>query len=177
MKREDCFQLGYVIKPHGITGEVYIYLDVDHPEDYKKMESVFIDINNRLVPFFIRSMEVRGLKARVRFEGCDDMDQARALKSKKIFLPLDALPELEKSQFYYHEVIGYTIVDSAMGPLGKITNVYNRSGQDLLAMWYKDREILIPVTDEFIGSVDHERRELSVLLPEGLIDIYLEGQS
>jgi 16S rRNA processing protein RimM len=174
MKREECFQLGYIIKPHGIAGDVYMYLDVDHPEDYKKMESVFIDINNTLVPFFIRSMTIRGSKARVRFEGCEDMDQARALKSKKVYLPLHHLPVLEKHQFYYHEVIGYSIVDSALGTLGEIINVYSRSGQDLLAMTYKGREILIPVTDTIIGSVNHKKRELSVQLPEGLLDIYLE---
>lgn len=174
MNRENCYQLGFVIKPHGIVGDVYIYLDVDAPQEYKKLESVFIEINNKLVPFFISAIAVRGLKALVHFEGCDSLNQAEMLKSKKIYLPLETLPELEGDQFYYHEILGYTVVDKNDGPLGKVVNVYSRSGQDLLAMNYKNKEVLIPITGEIIGKADTERLELSVDLPNGLLELYLE---
>ncbi len=57
MNKEACFQLGYVAKIHGIHGEVSIVLDVDNPEYYQNLESVFVEFNSRLVPFFIEHMQ------------------------------------------------------------------------------------------------------------------------
>ena len=52
---DDCYQLGNVVKTHGLRGELVIFLDVDHPELYQEMESVLVDMNGKLVPFFIET--------------------------------------------------------------------------------------------------------------------------
>jgi 16S rRNA processing protein RimM len=53
MNKDNCFQLGYVSKVHGLHGEVTVVLDVDFPEDYEELKHVFIEQKTRLVPFFI----------------------------------------------------------------------------------------------------------------------------
>ena len=53
---DECFELGYIIKPHRLNGAVDIYLDTDFPEDYKKLESLFVNLRQKLVPFFIDSI-------------------------------------------------------------------------------------------------------------------------
>ena len=55
MLKKDCFNLGYVAKAYSYKGEVILILDSDNPKHYHKMESVFVEINNTLVPFFISS--------------------------------------------------------------------------------------------------------------------------
>lgn len=174
MDFEACFQVGYVSKVHGIKGEVQVYLDVDMPENYKKLESVYVDLNNKLVPFFITRFSLVGQKAVVKFEEVDSIEQAEDLKNKGLYLPLEKLPPLTGNQFYFHEIIGYTVVDSNEGELGKIMNVYNLPHQDLIGMEFKSKEVLIPISDEIISAVDHERKELKVQLPEGLLQVYLE---
>jgi 16S rRNA processing protein RimM len=173
MKREECFELGYVLRPHGIRGDVYVQFDVDDPETYKTLESVFVEINNDLVPFFIERIRVTAKGVLISFEDCNDLESAEALKSRKLMLPLGNLPALRKDQFYYHDVIGYQVVDERLGALGHVVRFYDRQGQDLMAMRYRSREVLIPVAGEIIGRADHSRKELYVVLPEGLIDIYL----
>ena len=42
MKKEDCYELGYISKTKGLDGEVYVQLDVDEPEDYQNLESLFV---------------------------------------------------------------------------------------------------------------------------------------
>jgi 16S rRNA processing protein RimM len=174
MKQDECFQLGYVVKPHGIHGDLTILLDVDNPEEYSKLESVFIEFDKNLVPFFIESISLRGNKARVHFTGVDSIDEARDLQSCQLFLPLDQLPDLGSDQFYYHDIIGYKVVDMQIGQLGKIKNVYSRAGQDLLSMKYRGKEVLIPITDEVVKAADHHSKILKVDLPDGLLDIYLK---
>lgn len=170
----ECFQLGYVIKKHGLGGEVSIFLDVDVPQEYQNLESVFVEINNKLVPFFIESISIKGNKAVVRFEDVNTADQADELKAKKLFLPLSMLPELGDGKFYFHQIINYDVVDASSGDIGKVKDVYASPNQDLLAVDREGKEILIPINDEIIDRVDHTAHKLFVNLPEGLIDVYLE---
>jgi 16S rRNA processing protein RimM len=174
MDFEACFQLGYVSKVHGLKGEIQAFLDVDMPENYKKLESVFVDIDNKLIPFFIERIGVAENKAVIKFEEVDTIEAAENLKNKRLYLPLNKLPKLGQEQFYYHDIIGYSVIDQAEGVLGEIVTIYNLPHQDLIAMQYNNKEVLIPIIDDIVKSVDHEQKEVKVFLPDGLLQIYME---
>lgn len=174
MRKDDCFLLGYVIKPHGLKGEVSVLLDVDFPENYSEMESVFLEIDQKLVPFFISAISINRDKAVVRFEDVHTPEDAMSLKGKELYLPASALEPIEDDQqFYFHEIIGFTVRDETLGDIGFITNIYDSGKQDLLAIDHKGTEILLPLIDEIVLRVDRENKQVVVALPEGLMDIYL----
>lgn len=52
MTIDDCYYLGKVTKKHGFKGNLIIHLDTDEPELYNTLESVFIEIDGSLIPFF-----------------------------------------------------------------------------------------------------------------------------
>jgi 16S rRNA processing protein RimM len=175
MNIDACFLLGYIVKTHGVKGQVVAFFDVDYPEDYEDLESVFLEQQGRLVPFFIDSIEPQQ-KGRfiIRFEDIKTIEQAEKLRNTSIYLPLDELPELEEDQFYFHEVIGYKVVDENHGQLGTVREFYDLPQQQLMAMDYQDQEMLIPVMDEILLRADHEAKVLHVRLPEGLLEVYTE---
>ena len=107
MQKEDCFYLGKIVKKHSFKGEVVIKLDTDEPDLYENLESVFVDLGNNLVPFFIeKSTLSKGTMFRVKFEDVDTEADAEAILRSEVYLPLDLLPKLSGDKFYYHEVIG-----------------------------------------------------------------------
>ena len=53
MKKEDCYFLGTITRTHGLQGNVVLKLDTDQPEMYNKLESIFVEVNGLLVPFFV----------------------------------------------------------------------------------------------------------------------------
>ncbi len=173
MTQEDCFELGHISKTHGLKGEVVLFLDVDNPEAYEDMESMFIEVRNELVPFFIEQMYIRGSKAIVKFEGFENIEKATELLKKKAFLPLDNLPELKDGQFYYHDVIGFRVIDKTLGSLGLVSSVYSLDQGDLLVMEYQEKEVLIPINDTNVLKADMELMEIYVDLPDGLLEVYL----
>lgn len=173
MQLGDCFEIGFIIKPHGLKGAVNIQMDVDDPEKYNEMESVIVKIGDNLVPFSISNLHLIGNKGIMQLQDIHTKEQASELKSCTLLLPLAQLPLLQKDQFYYHEVIGYQIVDEELGALGTIENIFAGGNQDLISMNFKGKEILIPVSDEIVGSADHEQKILHVRLPNGLLEIYL----
>lgn len=174
MRKDDCFLLGYVIKPHGLKGELILQLDSDDPAHYETMESVFLEIQGKLVPFFIVALNIQGERAIVSFEEIDSLDAALALKGAAVYLPDEFLPLLEKDQFYFHQVIGYELHDTSRGGVGSIRDIYESGKQYLFAVDHQGKEILIPVSDDLLQSVDHDQHVITMDLPEGLLDIYLE---
>lgn len=175
MHIDDCFLLGHIVKTHGIKGQVVAFFDVDYPEDYDDLESVFLEQGGRLTPFFIEKMEPQQ-KGRfiIQFEDIKTIEQAEKLRNTSLYLPLDELPELEEGQFYFHEVIGYQVVDQGHGNLGIVKDFYDMPQQQLMAMEYNGQEMLIPVTDEIFLRADHEAKELHLNLPEGLLEVYTQ---
>lgn len=174
MNIDACFRLGHIIKKHGLKGEVSIHLDVDYPEDYHEMESVFVEIDKQLVPFFIDRIQLNRDKGIVKFEDVDSVESAESILGKDLYLPLESLPELDEGQFYYHEVVGYMMIDEQDGEIGAIGQIYEFPSQDLFAVDYQGKEMLVPVTDEIIQHVDHESQVIRVRLPDGLLDVYKE---
>ena len=59
MTQENCFLLGYILRTHGTAGNVVIFLDVDYPENYEDLESVFVEIKGDLVPYFIQDLNLQ----------------------------------------------------------------------------------------------------------------------
>lgn len=173
MQLNECFELGYVLKTHGLKGEVLIVLDVDNPEEYEDMDSFFVLARGQLIPYFFESYKLHGNRAIVKLEDVNSIDTAKTLIGSKLFLPLDNLPELEEDQFYYHQVIGYQVMDATKGELGTVSSIYDMPGNDLLAMRYQGKEILVPITDEIVKSADHENKVVHVSLPEGLLEVFL----
>ena len=175
MRIDDCYQLGYVIKTHGLDGEVSILLDVDVPDDYHALESVFLAAkgSETLVPFFLEHIVIQQNKALVKFEDIDTIEQAEPLVKAELYLPLTSLPALSDDQYYYHEIIGFQVIDQQLGNLGTIKDVYSTAGQDLIAMDYQGKEALIPINDNIVVGVDKAQSAVHVDLPEGLLEVYL----
>ena len=174
MRKEDCFYLGRIVRKHSFKGEVVIKLDTDEPELYQEMESVFVNLGNNLIPFFIEhSLLQKGNQLRVRFENIENEVDAEAILKAGIYLPLTMLPKLTGKKFYFHEIIGFQVEDEKHGNIGEITGVNDTTAQPLFEVELGSTQMLIPMLDEFIIKVDRENKIMFLKTPEGLVDMYL----
>ncbi|MES2747535.1 MAG: ribosome maturation factor RimM [Bacteroidota bacterium] len=174
MRKEDCFYLGKIAKKFSFKGEVLIYLDTDEPELYQDMESVFVEFNKNLVPYFILNSSLhKNDFLRVQFEDVDNEEEADSIMNCEVYLPLTMLPKLTGNQFYYHEVIGFEIEDQRLGVFGKIVSINDSSAQPLFEVINGNVEILIPMIDQFLVKIDRENKKVVMDLPEGLVEMYL----
>jgi 16S rRNA processing protein RimM len=171
---DSCFELGKIIKSHGTKGELTLHLLVEKPEHYIKKESVFIDINNKLVPFFMTKISlVTNSKAIIALDDVNTQPDAEELLNCVIYLPLTELTKLDQGHFYYHQVIGYQVIDKVLGELGVVAEILEMPGQDLIEMTYQGCEVLIPINDDIVFDANHELKTIHVALPQGLLEIYL----
>ena len=179
MNIDTCFYLGFSQKTIGTQGELAFKLDVDSPSLYEGIDAVFIQIQEKdktLVPFFLEKAILQNNGTlRCKIEGIDSQLEAKSLIGKSLFLPLDLLPKLKGNQFYFHEIIGFDVIDETHGKLGPIEQVLEYTNSNLLSVLSQGKEILIPINDASIVSIDRAKKELHISAPEGLIDLYLEG--
>ncbi len=174
---DDCFELGKILKTHGLRGEVSIFLDVDYPEDYEEIDAILLNINGKLEAFEVEQIRILPNKpktALLKLAGIDKIEETEPIIGETIYLPLSVLPELGEKQFYFHEVLGFEIVDEKLGKLAAIETIYSFTEGSLLVMLYKGKEVLIPINDETIQKVDRTAQIVYVRLPDGLIEVYLE---
>lgn len=174
MQKKDCFFLGKIVKKYSYKGELLIKLDTDEPELYEQLDTVFIEVNHNLIPFFIeKSQRHKSKLLRIKLEDIDQESDADSLLKCDLYLPLAYLPKLKGNKFYFHEVINFKIIDTHFGHVGVIKAINDSTSQSLFEIDRNGREILIPMNDELIIKVNRKDKTILVETPPGLIELYL----
>ena len=85
------------------------------------LDSILIDESIGLVPYFITQTKLHKSRLlRVKFEGVNSESKAGELINKNLFLPLDKLPKLKGTKFYYHEIKEFIAIDQFEKKIGII---------------------------------------------------------
>ena len=176
MNNTDYIEIGYIAKAHGLNGEVKAVFDVYDISEYEKRKELFMAKNDGPVSAIkVKKFQIQSDKqAILRFTDVRYRDQAEALKGHTLYIPQTDLPTLPEGHFYYYEVIGFRIIDSQLGELGTVKDIYDGPADDILVMKYQEKEVLIPMNDAFVGDADFNEKVLHTSLPEGLLEAYLE---
>lgn len=172
MNIDSYFKIGLVMKPHGLKGEVTVSLDEDSPIDFSSLESLFLlEKDNRLIPFFIESVSVRGSKAFVKFEDVNSPEEASKVSKRLMYLPKSARPKSGRGDFYEDEILGFEVTDVQHGILGLVKEIIQTGANRLISVDKQGKEILIPIDSPLITSINKSKKKISVDLPEGFLDI------
>lgn len=175
MTKEEAFYIGYITKTKGLKGEVQLYFEF---EDYEALDLdvLFADMNGKMVPFFVAKHKLYPNSTGLfYFDDIDHIDKAQALVKKKIYLPLNKMPERDEDDFTYNDLEGFIAIDEKLGELGEITSVNEYPQQFVATVHYKNRDVLFPLNEDFIVEIDDEENVLHLDLPEGLLDVYLDA--
>ena len=168
MQKDECYKIGFIQRTHGLNGGLTAVVDGEIPEE---LDAVFIDDNNRLVPYLIESFSMQGSRALLRFEDITRVEEAQRLVKKSLYLPKAARPKPARGQFYDDEIIGFTMIDNELGNVGSVIAVVHAGPNKLIAIDHAGREALVPVTGPFIKSINKTKKTISVELPDGFLDI------
>lgn len=174
MDKKDFYFLGKIIKTSGYKGNLVFFFDVDDIAYYHDLTAVFAELGGELVPLAISMINIKNSNtAYVQLEDVNTEEEAAALTGSELFLPLSYLPPLTGNKFYYHEIMGFEVMDTNSGKIGIVESVIDQGPQDILIIAFQGKEILLPVSDEILVKVDRTKKLLFVNSPEGLLDIYI----
>lgn len=171
--KDHYFQLGKIIKTYGYSGELVFLIESDDPGHYSELEMVFINIEGSLVPYFVQEIEFNEDRAIVKLEDIDNLEHAREFTGRELYLPISMLKEMSDNKFYFHEIIGFRVVDDEHGDIGLVDSILERQEQEIIRILKNNTEILVPLSDEMIRKIDRKKNTIYLTTPQGLIDLYL----
>jgi 16S rRNA processing protein RimM len=167
----NCISIGRLAKTHGYKGAIKIELQnnitLNKPNGTK--EPVFLEINQKPVPFFYTHWEGMNNMPIVQFEDITDEEKAKKLIGLTVLVPKTWV-EVDDS-VSVADLINFTVVDEVHGKLGFINNYMETPAQTLLYMLQNGRETMIPFVDEFIIEIDWDNQTIYTHLPDGLLDL------
>lgn len=167
---------GKIVKTHGVKGEVLADIYSEDTAAYETLESVFVEIKQKQIPFFISYYKVTNQsKVILGFEDVDSTTAASALVGAALYLPIHLLDEADEGRLFLQQIEGYQVVDERLGSLGIISDYIQKSLQEILVMEYKGVAVMFPAVEPIVQSIDHRTKMVLTLLPEGLLDIYLSN--
>ena len=168
IKQEDVYKIGRLGKAHGVKGEVSFQFD-DDIFDTSDADYLILEIDGILVPFFIEEYRFRNdALALVKFCDVDTQQRASELTGCDVYFPRSIADESTEGPSLAM-LTGFDIVDfSNHTVLGKIASVDDTT-QNILFELEDGR--LIPASDDLITNIDTTRRQITMHIPEGLLDI------
>jgi len=163
--------VGRIIKIHGYEGTVIVRLEKIFIENVSEMESVFLEIEGKPVPFFIFGSEYTGGDIiKIKFEGYHSYEKVSELKGCKVFLTGSG--GNKNGDNNYTDIRGFRVIVHDNQLAGTIIEVIENPGQWLLKVkTEKEKELLIPFHEDLIIKVDKKLKIIQMDLPEGLTEI------
>ena len=95
----------------------------------------------------------------------------RSLAGLEVYLSAPAEQDTSASPSW-QELTGYEVVDDVAGNIGRIELVEEFPMQFIATVTQDGRQVLFPLNETIVLSIDPEHQRLTVRLPDGLLDIY-----
>jgi 16S rRNA processing protein RimM len=169
----EYFNIGKLAAVHGLTGELLLKHELGKKTSLKGLQALFTEEKKgSFLPWFIESAKIKSdSEIYIKLEGVNSREAAMKLVQKQVWLP-----EADFKKFAAKSapasLLGYTIINKD-GPLGEILELIEQPHQLLCRLEIQGKEVLIPLHEESLRKVNHKKKEVTVELPEGLLEIYL----
>lgn len=169
---ETFIRVGKLGKVHGLEGFLRLHLGEAYLKDVANAGVLFAGHPRTPLPYFIESVK-GGTILLVRFEEMTSRDDAAPLSGQDIYLRESdiskAFDDQDSTDIEY--LAGYQLHDAQAGPVGEITEVLEYPQQWMAIIQREDQEIMIPLNEVFIQSIDEDKRVVHTDLPQGLLSL------
>jgi 16S rRNA processing protein RimM len=106
-----------------------------------------------------------------KFAGVDSISEAETLVGCELQVPQSQRSELQAGWNYVSDLVGCSLLDRGRD-IGRIEDVEFGAGEaPLLIVRDVSRRVEIPFAEAYLDSVDLERRQVRMNLPEGLLEV------
>lgn len=168
----DLLEVGKIINTHGLRGEVKVAAWTDTPDVFEDLDVVYLKKRTENVKLTIKNVKYQKNNLIVKFAEYNDINDVEVLKNSVLYAERSALGELPDGVYYIADLIGMTVKKENGEVIGKIKDVLQTGANDVYVVAReKQKDMLIPVIDEVVLSVDMDTSEVTVSLMEGLEDL------
>ena len=170
--------VGVVARSHGLRGALMVKSFTRTPEEFldAPLETIYLRRKKEeAIPHRLTSRSIHKDMPMIMVEGISDRTAADSWKGAEILIPEDQRWELEEGQYYADDLVGLALVEADTNRnFGKVLRVQDGAAHDYLVFAHPNdakREVLLPFVPEFTPVVNFETEQITVKLPDGLLDV------
>lgn len=164
--------IGKLVATFGVDGTLILTHALGKKVQLKGIEAIFIEQSkgNKLPFFVVESKAKTTDEIYVLLEGINSKEAAHRFIGKPVWLLEEDFRKLAGKQSAI-AMLGYNVIHENEN-IGSVTEVIEQPHQILLTINYKGNEAYIPLHEESLQKIDHKKKEIHVILPEGLLELY-----
>lgn len=172
---KNFIEIGHTQRPHGVKGEIKISLEEDFWDELEELEVIFLDVKGKQIPYFIEA--IRGADFNIiKLEDVNSKEAASKIGSCSISARVSDLKYYEieattNDNLFYSHCTGYQMIDVNDGNIGIIKEILEYPQQELAVLEVNGEEVLLPLNEHTIRSIDEEKKQMTVEMPEGLLNL------
>jgi 16S rRNA processing protein RimM len=168
MEQTERIEIGKIVAPVGLRGEVKIYPYSDNAERFA--QGAELSVGDALMSIegsrFVKNLPI------VKFAGIESREDAEVLRDRSLFADARTLAPLPAGEWYLRDLIGCEVRSEAGECLGTIADVRQNSAQDLYEIAMPDgRTFLLPAVEAFVLHVDTAVKRVTARVPAGLSEL------
>ncbi|AZA11696.1 ribosome maturation factor RimM [Corynebacterium gerontici] len=185
--KEDQVQIGRVIKPHGIRGEVVVDPSTDDPHGRFAKGTVLRGVQTgKELQLTVKTMRPHQQRLLISFEETPGRNEAEHIRGLRFY----ADPIEEDEAYYDHELEGLRVLN--VGPvsaeeaearayegatpepedIGAVTSVLRTPAHRLLVVGLDNGgEATLPFVHEIVPIVDLDNEAIVITPPDGLLEL------
>ncbi len=165
--KADFFTIGKVTGVHGLKGNLKIWSYAESVNTFCPGTSVLLQSGEEQGETFTILGALPSKKGVIlSLEGVDTRSLAENLIGKMILIDRNQLPEPGEDNWYWQDLLGLQVVDHHKGFIGRITDIFPTGANDVLVVTDENKETLVPMHRNFVGTIDIEKNTMLTKLPE-----------
>lgn len=163
----ELLVIGKIVSVHGVRGEVKVYSFTDPIDNLLAYRDWTLRRDGEVRQVRLASGRAQNKVLVAKIKGLDDREEARAYCGYEICVPLDALPELDDGEYYWHQLVGLKVINTEGQLFGQVDHLLETGANDVIVVKpcsgsLDDRERLLPYTDQCVQSIDLQTGEMRV---------------
>lgn len=167
----DFLEVGKIINTHGLRGEVKIVTWTDSPEVFEEIGSVYVKSRTDSQKMTIKNVKYQKNNIIVKFAEIDSIEEAEKYKNAVLLAERESLGELPEGVYYIADLVKCMVFEENGKEIGALVDVFSTGSNDVYDIKRENKKnLLIPIIDGVLKSVDIQNKKIVVKIPEGLED-------
>ena len=169
MEQQRIEVVGKLGSTYGIRGWLRIYSSTEQAESIFDYQPWFLKIKGEWKPTELENWRHHNHEIIVKLKGVDDREAAQTLANVEIGVDLSVFPELEEGDYYWHDLIGCSVVNLEGYTMGTVTEMMETGSNDVLVVKantkdaFGKQERLIPfLYEQVVKRVDLTTKTIEV---------------
>jgi len=153
--------LGRISSPFGVRGWVKVFSYTSPLTNILDYSPWQLQQNGQVRSVQLIAGQKHGKGIIVQLENCTDREATLPFIGAEIIIDRESLPPVESDEYYWSDLIGLTVFNSAGENLGQIQQIIETGANDVLVL-KGERERLIPFRNPVIEKVDLKQGIMTV---------------